>query len=406
MKAKLWSHTAGQRPNRVRVFERSPGGTLYARVWDARRSAYRKVSLGHQDKARAKVYAAQQYAKLVSGRSEIQQGRTTLARLLRLYREHRTPRKAQTEQQADSRRIEMFLRFLGTDTDAHMIPLRVWESFIDLRGSGGIDPRGCLVPEDQRRAVRARTVESDLQWLKWVLNWGKDWRLESGIYLLRENCVRGYPIPSEKNPRRAVATQDRYEAVRAVSDQVTMEIRWQGRRETQRSYLSEIFDVAAGTGRRLSAVLGLRSDDLQLTEGPFGSIRWRSDTDKTGRESVVPIGPDVRAAIDRRMADRPVVGAALLFPSPTDPAAPADRHLADAWLRKAEALAGIATQKGSLWHAYRRAWATARKHLPAIDVAAAGGWKGVETLQAVYQQADTDTMLRVVLEAGEVREVR
>ncbi len=75
-------------------------------------------------------------------------------------------------------------------------------------------------------------------------------------------------------------------------------------------------------------------------------------------------------------------------------------------LRKAEALAGIATQKGSLWHAYRRAWATARKHLPAIDVAAAGGWKGVETLQAVYQQADTDTMLRVVLEAGEVREVR
>lgn len=47
-----------------------------------------------------------------------------------------------------------------------------------------------------------------------------------------------------------------------------------------------------------------------------------------------------------------------------------------------------------------------RKHLPAIDVAKAGGWSGVETLQSVYQQADADTLLRVVLEASVVREVR
>lgn len=143
-----------------------------------------------------------------------------------------------------------------------------------------------------------------------------------------------------------------------------------------------------------------------LTEGPFGSIRWRADTDKTGKESVVPIGPDVHAAIDRRLADPPVIGGALLFPSPMDPAKPASRHVADAWLRKAEALAGIDTQPGSLWHAYRRACATARKHLAAIDVARAGGWSGVETLQSIYQQADTDTLLRVVLEAGEVRKVQ
>ena len=34
----------------------------------------------------------------------------------------------------------------------------------------------------------------------------------------------------------------------------------------------------------------------------------------------------------------------------------------------------------SLWHAYRRGWATSRKHLPDVDVAAAGGWKSTETL--------------------------
>ena len=238
-----------------------------------------------------------------------------------------------------------------------------------------------------------------------MLNWGKDWQ-QGGNYLLNENCVRGFPIPTEKNPRRAVATQDRYEAVRAVSDQVTMEVRWNGILETRRSYLSEVLDIAAGTGRRLSAVLGLRFDDLQPSEGPYGSIRWRADTDKTGRESVVPIGPDVRAAIDRRLVDRPVIGGALLFPSPADLETPVHRYLADKWLRKAERLAGLEPQEGTLWHAYRRAWATARKHLPAIDVAQAGGWSGVETLQSVYQQADTDTMLRVVLEPAEIREVR
>lgn len=46
--------------------------------------------------------------------------------------------------------------------------------------------------------------------------------------------------------------------------------------------------------------------------------------------------------------------------------------------------------EGSSWHAYRRGWATARKHLPDVDIAAAGGWKNAITLKTVYQQADED----------------
>jgi hypothetical protein len=38
-----------------------------------------------------------------------------------------------------------------------------------------------------------------------------------------------------------------------------------------------------------------------------------------------------------------------------------------------------------------------------VDVAAAGGWNTVQTLKTAYQQADAETMLRVVLEAGELR---
>lgn len=44
----------------------------------------------------------------------------------------------------------------------------------------------------------------------------------------------------------------------------------------------------------------------------------------------------------------------------------------------------------------RRGWATARKHLPAKDVAFAGGWKNVATLQTIYQQPDPESTYRAV----------
>ena len=156
----------------------------------------------------------------------------------------------------------------------------------------------------------------------------------------------------------------------------------------------------------LSAVCKLRFEDLRLGVGEYGTIRWPASTDKTGRETLVPISPIVRTALDRVLAERPGIGGAPLFPSRDDPQKPISRHVADSWLRKAEALAKVEPQRGSLWHAYRRKWVTERKHLPDVDVAAAGGWKDTQSLKSAYQQADTETMLRVVLEAGELREVR
>jgi len=49
---------------------------------------------------------------------------------------------------------------------------------------------------------------------------------------------------------------------------------------------------------------------------------------------------------------------------------------------------------------------TERKHLPDVDVAAAGGWAELTSLKTAYQQADDATMLRVVLGGGELRERR
>lgn len=45
-------------------------------------------------------------------------------------------------------------------------------------------------------------------------------------------------------------------------------------------------------------------------------------------------------------------------------------------------------------------WATKRKHIPAKDVAAVGGWLDTSTLQDGYQQADPETVEQVVLGGG------
>ena len=393
------------------MYERKPGGMLHARAFDpslaAGKGGYRCVSLGHTDRQRARTYALEQAAKLRQGQSDLTAGKTTLAQLLAAYLTHRTPRKKPGEQEEDQRRMDMWTRYLGAAKDPHAITLQEWETFQDQRGTGTLLPDGTAASPNKRRPVRVRTVEADLKWLRWVLNWGTRWRNQSGRYLLRENAVRGYEIPTEQNPRRPVASHDRFEAIRAVSDRVTMELRWGGHVVRQRSYLSELLDIAQGTGRRITAVSALRYQDLRLgetTQAPYGAILWPNDTDKEGREWLAPMSPSVRTAVDRVLRARPGIGSAYLFPSPTDPGRPLQYTRARTWLLEAERLAELPKQRGSLFHAYRRAWATSRKHLPVTDVAAAGGWRSTVTIQRCYQQPDEATMLSVVLGGAELRE--
>jgi integrase len=393
---KKWRYRAGEHGNSVTVYERDPGGPIWARTWDARTRGWKRRSLGHRDRDRAKSYADKQAAKLREGSADILHGRIALADVFAVYERYRTLRKKPESRKVDRRQMELWKRFIGRDKDPHAITLGEWQAFADARASGAIDARGNPVPPDRRRKLRTRPVEKDLAFLKHVLRWAARWRNADGHYLMRENPVRGFPIQREKNPRRPVASQDRLEAVRKVAAKQTTD-------------LLEILDIVAGTGRRISAVLALRYDDLVLERSkaaPFGAIRWRADSDKMGYESTVPIGPDVREAVDRVISERPSIGAAPLFPSPSDLAAHVRKDVVGRWLRKAEEAAGLEPQKGGLWHPYRRKWATERKHLPTADVAAAGGWRSLEALQQCYQMADDETMLAVVLGGGELREMK
>ena len=402
--AKRWKFTTGTRPNTVTVLEREPGGLLHIRTWDPRkrngRGNWLRRALGHRDRDRAKKLAIRQAAELLDSAYSIQREALSLGSIFDLYTHHRTPRKTRQEQEGDRRRVELFSAFLGRSKAPGGISLRLWEGFCDVRLSGDIDSRGR--PTVHRRIVRARTVEADCRWLVQVFNWAVKWRNESGHYLMTDNPLRGYPIPKELNPRRPVATHDRYEALRAVSDDVLMEIRWNGTREAVRSYLSELLDLANGTGRRIRAICRLRHEDLLLDQAPYGAIRWPAATDKTGRSTMAPISPCVRSALDRTISGQSTSG--FIFVSPTDRNRPISRYLASSWLRKAEYLAGLDPLLGGLWHPFRRKWATERKHFPDVDVAAAGGWKSLQALKQSYQHADHETMLRVVLHGAELRE--
>lgn len=395
MKKQKWSHSEGNYGARIRVFESGVGGIIYGETRDqSLPCGTRSISLRHRDRDEAVRWAKRQVAELTDGAQVGRLQSPTLSRVLGLYLQHKTPSKSSSEQQADERRAKMWIRVLGPGKDLNKLSMAEWNNFIAARRSGAIDCHGLLVLSDARKTVRDGSVDADLTFLLCVLNWATKWR-EADRYLMSENPARGYPMPHEKNPRRPVVTEERFERVRAVAHQVRM-VRGHGKakRELQ-TYLPEVLDLCWHTGRRISAILALRSEDLRLADGPDGSILWPASSDKMGKSWLVPMSPVVRAAINRILSERPVIGKGFLFPSFDDAGERIATDVVSTWLRSAEVLAGVPKQSGSLFHAYRRGWATLRKHLSDVDVAAMGGWKELTCLKTCYQQPDMETMLRV-----------
>lgn len=403
---KAWSRSFGPYGSRIRLYADPNSGILYAETRDpSLPCGYRARSLGHRDKKRASLWAQKQVAQLMEGNDTLRDQTPIAALVFALYFEHQTPTKSASEQKADQKRISMWKRILGPKKDLSKLTRREWQDFTERRRSGAIDRLGQEVPPEKRRPVRDSTVGGDLVFLRSVVNWATEWTVDYGNRcLMRENPARGFPIPAEKNPRRPVATHDRLEKVLAVAGSITMVVGRGKKRRVERSYLPEILTLAAHTGRRIKAILALRYEDLRLSEGEYGSIFWPSATDKMGREWLVPLNAEARSAIDRVLKDRPGIGAAFLFPAVNNRENHLAVEVASAWLIEAERRAGLQKHNGSLWHAYRRMWATARKHLPLKDVAAAGGWTDTETLLACYQHADQATMFKIVTEAAVLRE--
>jgi integrase len=399
-KKKPWSQSVGDYGDRIRVYE-TDSGIIY---YDISSRGIMGRSLRHRDRKRAVQWAKEQNAKMVTG-DDIALGSTArLKKVFDLYLDRQTPTKSESQQDADRQRVALWTRVLGPTKDLSRLTKDEWMDFTRDRGGGAIDARGKPVPVDQRTPVRPGTVAADLQFLRAVLRWACDDR-----GLMRSDPSAKFKLPKDINVRREIASDDRFQAIRAVSDQILMEV---GRGKTarkERSYLSELLTIVNGTARRISAVCQLRHEDLRLdktTSRPFGAIRWPEETDKEGREWTTPINAEVRDALDRIRRERPGI-AGYLFPAPRNPEKPIHKDLASGWLEQAEKLANLPKQEGTLWHAYRRKWVTERKHLPDADVEKAGGWaKGSTAMKLCYEQADDSTVLEVVTQPRKLREVK
>src|SRR4051812_15431062 len=92
-----------------------------------------------------------------------------------------------------------------------------------------------------------------------------------------------------------------------------------------------------------SARSARRTCDYPTLAAPHGAIRWPAGTDKMGRETIVPISPEVRSALLRVLEGRGLQGG-YLFPCPTSVDRPVTKTLAGKWLRRAEAVAKLEPQ--------------------------------------------------------------
>lgn len=236
--------------------------------------------------------------------------------------------------------------------------------------------------------VGRNTVAGDLLAVKIALNWALEHRQTNGQVLLDKNPLAKVRVQRDE-PRRPWATVERYEALQAVADQLP-------------PAFGVVLTLAWETGHRLGAILSLKWRDIQFATSkacPFGNIRFYADVraTKKARDHRVPLNVLAATALARWRELYPGIAGGPVFPSERNHAQAVPKSAAYYWLKRAEGLAGLEHQAQGGWHMMRRGFATARKHLPLVDVAAAGGWKDTATVLQCYQHADQKGTLAAIL---------
>ena len=420
---KEWSKIIEESGIRLRLYERPTSSYVwYSIITEEGRKVRKSLETGDRTLAetRARAIAKGVALERITG-ADVQYG-LTLAKVFAAYRRHHLPTLKKYRQQYARRYMSMFVAAWGPD----LLVADVDQSPVDLysqkRRALEVLPPAFMPNEEGelRRGGRTPTpprdgtLNCDFVWLSSVFNWARK-RKEGGRRLLTENPLHGVTWPREANVRRPVARHERFVATMEHVDTVDP----QGR-------LRCVLSLARWTGRRQSAICGLRASDLLLSEArtlsaladagmdealveymPHGAIRWRDEDDKMGFLFISPISRQAREALDAYLAQNPRVGTLPLFPAPgpqrkadapppTGPENSLSRHTASKWLLKAEALASLPKLERGTFHPYRRLWATERKALPDVDVAHAAGWKDTRAMKLAYQRADPATVLAAV----------
>lgn len=390
-KPKCWRWTAGGHGATVVAFERVPGGPLYVGV-PRKGGGYDRVSLGHTDRDFAMRQAAELAAKRQSG--EGRSGPLTVAAMFDLYQRSMAGKQGAQYETETVRVAEAWSRWLGPDFRVERFGVSEWESYCQLRASGELDSKGRIITDPTKREPVGPTgVGRDLKIFRAACRRATVARSGTG-FLLAVDPTRGLVIPTEKNPARAVCDAARFDALMAVASQVKMRQGF-GPRANTPSYFPTLLRLAYDTGRRISSILALAWPDWHPELGKQGRIHWRHESDKVGRDWMSPVTAEVREELMRLQRERLAVGG-LMFPAPNDATKPLEIEVATRWLRKAEKLAKLEHLPRGGWHAFRRGWATSRKHHPIKDIAAAGGWTETSTLLRCYVAVDDETQEQVI----------
>ena len=417
-KPKHWSKILEEAGQRIRVYERPGSGALWFSVMQGGKKARKSLQTGDRTLAEQRARAiARELARAHLTGEDLRCG-ITLGQLFTQYHLHHIPTLSAARQCEAEARIEMFTEAWGADMSVADVGAAHIKAYCRKRRSLEIISRGRKTGPEGRRSRGYRTpqpvrdggLDAEFRWLNSVFNFAAEFKV-NGRALLSSNPLpaqakkrREIGWPKEKNPRRPVASHQRFLETMEHVETVDPDGR-----------LGCILALARFTGRRESAICAIRASDLLLSEEriraalaeaglderrvrhmPHGAIRWAAENDKQGFLFISPISADTAAALETYLRQNPRVGDVPLFPAPRDHSKPIRRDTAAVWLVRAEKLAGLPKLKGGVFHPYRRLWAMVRKSLPDIDVAAAGGWTDTQALTLIYQEADPVGVLLAV----------
>jgi integrase len=387
----------GERGLRVRLFEKRRDGWFYRVVWIPGKGRDQKP-LRTKDKDEAFRLGKLLLSELLkNGLQPISGTPLTLGVLWRKYSLECVEfldNGERTRQDANAR-WEVLRAFFGDDFRVEQLTSDDQRRYEQARRKGGIS----LLSGVKTVATRARSAEADIVVLHAMLRWASTKRLPGGAYLLDRNPLQNVKRVREKNKKQPFATWERYQATVAAMRRLAADTKNEAV-QTRWLRMEMALFIAEATGRRLGSIRQLRWEDFKYDRG---LVCWRAEADKKGYSWQVPM-PQLFLDTMRDYQRRLGAIAGPLFAAPESRDGIMDRHLFDKWLSHAEKVAKQPKLDGSLWHAYRRKWATERKQSNPKDVAAAGGWKDVSTLLEVYQQSDETSVLAVMSEPKKLRE--
>jgi integrase len=403
-----WSLCVGQHGQSVTVYERRPGGVLYLRWWtpgagDGRGQRHHRA-LKHSDRALGEQTARDIAAQLLASTKASESGRATVGEVFAAYEADVGKHAKGQGPKEVKRRVAIWTTFLGATRTVDTIDFPTLDRFVRERRVGTIQPAGHTLPTNPGN----RAIAADLELLRAALNHATRVVRPTGGRLLTVNPMgqgkAAYELPRPARPRRPVVTYDRFLALLRHADAV----------DPQRLF-GGFMMLVEGLGWRVSAICALRASHVDLSASPAaprGRIYKNPDVDKEGAGGWIPMSESVRAGIDRIRAVNPALGDWPMFPAPRARVEHDrgkipkgwTRHHARRLLERAEKKAELSAVEGSDFHAYRRKWATERKHLPPQDVAHAGAWLDLRSLQTAYTQPDDKTLLAVVSEPTKLRD--